>query len=184
MSTTRCLCILWITLVGAGCATEPAPAPTLADWKRDVERYVWEQGNGDPSILRDATWDDVHPGFAILGDPLPERSVDVMGLLLDHRRIDGRPYFVFMVALVHNGAVDDLRPVALNVAGGSFRWWEGPSTTADIARYRDSRDPESPGAFPDAEDTFRVEDEPGGFAIAHEPSGVVWRVGVGQGPPG
>ena len=166
--------------LAAGCASDP-PAVTLNSWRQSLERYVWEQGNGDPNVLRDLSWDNVHKGFAVLGDPIPQRSTDAIGLLLAHRMIQGTPYFIFLVGLVREGGLVDVRPVALQVAAGKFDWFVGPSDAQALASYRrtdrtlrDAASPAAPPAFPAASDRFDLTVDANRLVIRHAQSAAHW----------
>jgi len=173
------LLLLLLSSLLPGCAAESASQIRVADWRKGVERYVWEQGNGDPAVLRDVSWDDVHPGFAILGDPLPDRSTDIYGLLLAHPRIEGRAYFVFLVAVIRNEVMEEMLPVALNIDAGTFHWAEGPADEEQMRRYVESRDFEprtAPPKFPARDDSFNVYADGNTISISHEQSGARWRI--------
>src|SRR5579863_4204326 len=54
-------------LLISGCAVDgPSEPVSLSSWQKDLEQYVWDQANGDPDVLREMSWDDVHRGFAII----------------------------------------------------------------------------------------------------------------------
>ena len=172
--------VLTLAYLLQGCAIEPAPATSISQWQQGLERYVWEQGNGDPAVLRDATWDDVHPGFATLGDPLPDRSTDVYGLLLAHPTVSNHAYFVFLVTVVHNQVIEQMLPVALEIEAGNFHWTEGASDETQTRRYVEWHTTESQVStsfhFPARDDAFDVYTEDNAVSISHEQSGAVWRV--------
>jgi hypothetical protein len=173
------LLLLTLSFLLQGCAAEPAPATAVAEWRQGVERYVWEQGNGDPAVLRDVSWDDVHPGFATLGDPLPDRSTDVYGLLVAHPSVAHHAYFVFLVAIVHNEVIEHMLPVALEIDAGKFRWVEGLSDDRQMRRYIDWQNLEHRSTrfrFPARDDSFDLSTEANAISIAHEQSGATWRV--------
>ncbi|HSU69335.1 MAG TPA: hypothetical protein VLJ39_20790 [Tepidisphaeraceae bacterium] len=184
--------VLLVLVFAVGCAEEPpGEQPTLASWRKNVEQYVWEHGNGDPTILADMSWDDVHRGFAVIGDAQPGRSTDVIGLLVAHRRAEGGegvPYFLFLVGVVDRDQLQELRAVALNVQGNQFHWYIGEDSPPSLARYRawaeaDRReakpaDPDPP-AFPRPGDVFDVKIENGSeFEILHRATGAAWGVNV------
>ncbi|HEX4792426.1 MAG TPA: hypothetical protein VH370_01470 [Humisphaera sp.] len=167
-----------LTSLLAGCAADPAPL-TVADWRKSLEAYVWEQGNGDPAVLRDVSWDDVHPGFAILGQPLPDHSTDIYGLLLAHPRIDGSAYFVFLVALVRNNAIEQMLPIALDIDAGKFHWTEGAADEQQVRRYTQWQGHEPPTAavrFPSMDDSFDVRTDGNTVWVSHPQSGAKWRI--------
>lgn len=171
-------------MLASGCASDPAEPVSLPRWQRSLEQYVWQQADGDPTVLRDMSWDDVHPGFAMLGEALPEQSTDMFGLLLEHRRIEGKAYFVFLVATVHDRRVENLQPVALNVDAGHFHWFVGSSSPAALAAYsRWIRSSEGvaggedwPVHFPAPSDTFEVTAARQQIRIVHDQTGSTWTI--------
>jgi ribosomal protein S30 len=177
-------CVL--ALVVPGCATEPnAPPPTFSTWQHNLEQYVWDRGNGDPNVLADMSWDDVHKGFAVIGDALPDRSTDEIGLLLAHRMLDGKPWFLFLVGTVRHQILEDLRPVALNVEGSDFHWSVGASDERSLSLYRawseadrSRTEPPDPNAppFPRPQETFDVTVRRDAFIVRHEDSGAEWEL--------
>jgi hypothetical protein len=175
-----------LALFVPGCATGPdAPPPTLSVWQQNAEQYVWDHGNGDPNVLADMSWDDVHKGFAVIGDPLPERSTDEIGLLLAHRMVDGKPWFLFLLGVVRQQNLEDLRPVALNVEGDHFHWSVGPTNETALSLYRvwseaDRSRTGVPGPpappFPRPTETFEVAVRGDQFFIHHHESGAQWEL--------
>jgi hypothetical protein len=177
--TRTALLLLSLSWLLQGCAAEPGPRSPLDQWRQGLERYVWEQGNGDPAVLRDVSWDDVHPGFAILGDPLPDHSTDVFGLFVGRPRVGPRAYFVFLTAVVQNELIRDTRAVALDVDAGQFLWQEGPPDEAQTLLYRQAQPTASPASvpqFPSRDDAFDVDAGDGQIIITHRQSGATWRV--------
>ena len=167
-----------------GCATTPEPV-TLASWQRSVERYVWDQGNGDPNVLRDMSWDDVHKGFAVINDAEPGRSTDATGFLLAHRRIESDSYFIFLVALVQRGALEDLRPMALSADNGKLHWIVGRPDPAALAAYRQAEPQQAHDSavtptppFPRPTDRFVVDVAQNEVNIRDVPTGIVWRLAL------
>jgi len=169
----------------AGCGLDPADPPTVHSWQRTVEHYVWERGNGDPNVLADTSWDDVHRGLAVIGDPVPDRSTDQVGLLVAHRILDGKPYFVFLLGSITRGILTDLRPVALQVEAGEFNWTIGSPNPDALALYRawseadrkrgDRSDPQPP-PFPRPQENFLVTVRDDRIDIRHTESGAEWDV--------
>lgn len=129
------LALLLLLLSLTGCANEPEPV-SVATWRHSVERYVWDQGNGDPNVLRDMSWDDVHKGFATMSDPHPARSTDAIGLLVGHPHVHGRAYFVFLLGLVRQGRLQAIQPLALRVDAGRFQWIAAPPDPAALGAYQ------------------------------------------------
>lgn len=175
---------MFVVLMG-GCAIEVSDPPTVQSWQQGLEKYVWDRGNGDPNVLADLSWDDVHHGFAVIGDPLPDRSTDQIGLLVAHRTFEGKPYFVFLLATVRNQELDSLRAVALQVEGKAFHWAVGEDDPKSLSAYRAwsdaGRAPPSdarvaPPPFPGRDGTFLVTVEQDQFVIVHRESGARWNV--------
>lgn len=168
-----------------GCAADPSDPPTIQSWQQDLERYVWDRGNGDPNVVADLSWDDVHKGFAVIGDPLPRRSTDQIGLLVGHKLLQGNRYFVFLLGTVRKGKLRGLRAVALRVDGGAFHWAIGPDDPKSLLLYRNwsradraaegvSTSAASP--FPRLQETFSVTVENERLVIRHQESGARWEV--------
>lgn len=184
--------MLLIALFASGCATETPDPVSIPYWQKSLERYVWNQADGDPNVLRDLSWDDVHKGFAVISDPLPERSVDAIGLLVAHRPVAGRRYFIFLVAIVREQVIEDMRAVALNVEAGEFHWSVGPPNAGALNLYRgtliasESPGPPNPRSrvrFPAPEDTFRVLVDVNRVSIQHDQSEANWEVDVDRSAP-
>jgi hypothetical protein len=173
-SWCRLFSLLVASFLGTGCTVDPPAQPvTLQSWQHNLEDYVWEQANGDPNVLRDMSWDDVHHGFAIISDPLPVRSTDAIGLLVDHRRIENQPYFIFLFGLVRDRMLTELRPVALNVNHGRFRWVVGANDPLALELYRGAS---SSTGFPGPQDEFDLTVAGNQLEIVHPPSGARWRL--------
>jgi hypothetical protein len=163
-------------LLGSGCGVEPPPEPvTFQSWQTNLEHYIWNEANGDPNVLRDMSWDDVHHGFAIISDALPDRSTDAIGLLVAHRKIGGEPCFVFLFALIRTRMPIEMRAVALNVTSGQFRWFVGADDLAALDRYRSVS---GGGVFPARADTFDVGFDGQQIVISHQQSGARWSVAI------
>lgn len=159
-----------------GCAVEGGSNPvSFSSWQKSLEQYVWNQANGDPNVLRDMSWDDIHHGFSIISDPLPQRSTDAIGLLVSHRKIDQRPYFIFLFALVRERLTLEMRPVALTVEKGQFNWSIGPPDPAAMARYTS---PSRDWAFPAPDDEFDTTISDDQITITHRQSGAAWRLNL------
>jgi len=176
---------LWLCLAAllSGCAAGPPEPVSLQSWQRGLERYVWDQGNGDPNVLRDTSWDDVHAGFAIISDPLPDRSTDAIGLLLAHRRIEGRQYFLFLFGLLRSADLEDLRPVALNVERGQFHWVVARSEPASTAIYRRmTANGGKSACFPAPSDLFGVQVAGNRLIVVHSASGAAWHLTLPAAP--
>ena len=179
--------LVLLLLLASGCAADPPISVSISSWRQSVERYIWDQGNGDPSVLRELSWDDRHRGFATFSDPMPSRSTDVDGLLLAHRQVEGRWFFVFLVAIVDHQSLRDLRPVALNVDQGIFQWNIAPDDDYALTHYRTWALPEDhtasgtgniSSAFPGPAEDFEVRINGRRITVLHAPSTAGWEVTV------
>src|SRR6185436_6164704 len=99
-------------------------------------KYIALEGAGDPNILRDVTWHDTQHGFSVLGAPRPAEGTDARGALLGHRAVDGKGWFVFVVGIVKQNQVTDIRRAALSVDRGKYRWIVSPKDDTAISAYR------------------------------------------------
>ena len=171
LRTVLMLLVMWLA---SGCAIEPHAGPvSLSSWQTNLEQYVWDRANGDPNVLRDMSWDDIHRGFAIISDPLPDRSTDAIGLLVAHQEIDHRPYFIFLFALIHEQVLQELRSVALNVEAGRFRWFIGAEDPAAFDRYKSFA---NGSAFPAPDDLFNASIASDRITVTHDQSGASWKL--------
>ena len=186
-ATRRCVLAsaLLLLFISTGCTS--APRITIPRWQKAVTQYVKEEGNNRPSILRDVTIKGGRRGFAVLGHPHPDKAQDVVGLLLAHRSVAGRPTFIYLVAQVRSQEVRDLRLATLSELDGQLRWTLSPEN--DDARkiyldwrrsrwqslYPDRDDPPlSYQGFPLDEDTFDVTLADQHITAEHPPSGARW----------
>ena len=178
------LALLCLSLL-AGCVRPVS----LEIWQESVEKYVREEGNGDPGVLRDMTWDGKERGFALIGNEWPQMSTDAHGVLLDHVMAGGRPWEVFIVGVVQKQVVEDIRLALLWTDGVEFAWQVTPEAAGELERYKafhlklwrerfGEREPVSPAytSFPLERDVFRLEVAGDEVRCMHEGSGAMWAV--------
>jgi hypothetical protein len=140
-------CLALLLLLLGGCAANPIKA-----WQASLEEYVLEQGNGDPNVLRTMDRSPAEGDFSLIGARyagipfvLPRRT-DANGVLLGHRTLDGRAWYVFLVGTVeYRGAfvdfplddprLTDIRLIAMCASGGAFDWMVGASDDVAIDHY-------------------------------------------------
>jgi hypothetical protein len=166
---------------------------TIPDWQRGVERYVADTGRGDPNILRDVTLPGTdRRGFALLGHHNPDESTDANGLLLAHRQFAGRPWFVYLIGLVKDEKVREMRLAAMTDTGSTPVWRIGKRAKDSERAYRsynleqfrarfpDRRKPPAEYlGFPRAADRLDLQDDGNGHLIAtHVPSGARWELNL------
>ncbi|HEX5243211.1 MAG TPA: hypothetical protein VFW23_08085 [Tepidisphaeraceae bacterium] len=168
-------------LLAGGCS-EPGPGPrpmtvTLATWQHAVEQYVRDQGNGDPNILRDATLPTSQRGFALIGEADIEHSTDASGLLLGHRQIAGRTWFIYLVGLIQQGVVRDIRLVGLSWSPNKTLWQVSPPNPNSLQRYENVQ---PNGAlfsmFPAKTDHFKLSTTHQSAVAIHRQSGASWEL--------
>ncbi len=173
-----------LLLASAGCASQP----TLSSWQGSVTKYVREKGHGSPIVLREMTLPDNRPGFSVIGHHDTTESTDVNGLLLGHEQVGGRMWFVYLVGLVQQERVKDIRLAAVSMEGGKTVWKRGKESERRLAAYRDyglkqvqERFPDRTKAppprylgFPRRDDVFTLSNTNGKLVATHEPSGARW----------
>lgn len=158
-------------------------------WQESVERYIVEEASGDPNVLREMTWSRDQKGFSIIGAPVPEKSTDANGLLLAHRDIAGARRFVFLVGLVDQREVEDIRLAVLTPVNGQHHWDLSPRNSESLERYlqhrRDNWQIHYPGhtepppgylSFPRPDDEFHLTGEGNNLTVTHQQSGAAWRL--------
>lgn len=188
-ATTLLLVPVWIS----GCATQQ---PVEA-WKIRVTRYISEQGNGDPNVLRDLAdaraRDAVRPDRVMIGEfgvKGPARGgttpvYDVQGILIGHYRAADRFWFVFLVGVLRQQTsgppvIEDVRLAAMTAIGRELRWVV--SDPDDIATRRyispSSTAPADPAyrIFPKATDLYRTVVQEDRVNVFEDRSGANWNL--------
>ncbi len=175
-------------------------------WQSSLERYVTEQGHGDVNVLRRSDRPPSESDFGLIGAAtagfpfIAPRRTDANGVLLGHRLIDDRGWFVYLVGMVEyrgsfvNFPLDDpqltdIRLIALSGREGAFEWVVGEPDAAALSQYcqphleawrrgHPSRTAatESPTVFPTPKDIFRLSVEPPVVTATDEYSGARWAI--------
>jgi hypothetical protein len=157
----------------------PPNAVSFNDWQQAVEQYVLDVGNGDANVLRDTTIWSSQKGFSLIGEPSIEKSTDAIGLLLGHRTIDDRPWFIYLVALIKRNALQDIRLFGLCYDADHPQWCDGE--TSDISGYQKhqavSSDIPTP-LFPRPDDLFDMTIDGNDVQVRHRGSGAIWKMRV------
>jgi len=179
---TTCVSLL-ILLVAGGCSS----SASLSSWQDSVVKYVQLNGN-DPNVLRDVTLTGTRRGFGQIGGEDPRKSTDARGVLLAHRDISGRPWFVYLVGVVKSEKVDDIRLALLSYTGGHPTWHVSSKSPKSLKTYQHYNEglwyQQHPGekskptagytTFPRDEDRFDLAVN-GSHAVAtHTQSGAKW----------
>ena len=175
--------LLFLTL---GCSS----SVSVPQWQQQVERFVRDDGRGDPNVLRNMTIEGGRPGFAIIGADDPHSSTDVKGLLLGHKRVGERPWFIYLVGLVNKQEVTSLQLAALNVRNGQYRWVLGKTDNQALKSYRthneqigrhrtaQSKPPAGFRNFPQEGDAFDLTLQGNRATAVHRDSGAQWSVNL------
>jgi len=176
-----------LTLFSAlGCSS----SVSVPQWQQQVERFVRDDGRGDPNVLRNMTIESGRPGFAIIAADDPHASTDAKGLLLAHKRVGERPWFIYLVGLVNKQQVTSLQLAALNVRSGVYRWALGKPDNQALKTYRSyneqigrqrsgqSKAPATFRSFPQEGDDFDVTVEGNRVNAVHRESGAHWSVNL------
>lgn len=124
------LVAIGLMLFAGGCSSASIPA-----WQTSVAKYVQTHDN-DPTVLRDVTLADHRIGFGLLGGDDPKHSTDAEGLLLGHKEITGRLWFIYLVGLDDNNDVKDIRLAALRFENGKPTWVVQHPDSKALKTYR------------------------------------------------
>ena len=177
--------------VAGGCNSQP----TMSSWRKSVTKYVDDQGNGDPMVLRDMTVpEDGRAGFSVIGHHNTRESVDVHGVLLGHEKVDNRTWFVYLVGQVEKERVTDIRLAAVSMQGGKSTWKRGKGSKQSLNAYRAFGEKQAKERFPDRkslppryagfprpDDVFKLTNENGKLTAMHEASGAWWELALSGG---
>jgi hypothetical protein len=186
---TRCLGLLALSLValnGIGCGM----AVNMSTWQQSVERYVRDDGRGDPNVLRDLTLDENRHGFAMAGAEDPSHGTDAKGLLLGHKMVGGRPWYIYLVGIVKDQKVDEIHLAALAVRDGNFKWVVSPKSNEALHMYRNYNEGLGKQRFPGRKnapveyssfprmDVFDLTLDNNHITVVHKPSGAWWDINL------
>ncbi|HEV8379939.1 MAG TPA: hypothetical protein VGP99_13895 [Tepidisphaeraceae bacterium] len=169
---------------------------SLRTWRNSVEHYVWDQANGDPSALRDLPTPGTWKGFSVISENDPASATDVNGLLLAHRQIGSKTYFIYLVGQMRQQQVQDIRLALLRVSPDGFEWRSSRKNNQSLGAYRDFKDnqwhkqfPQRPNGpwsytgFPGEGDVFKLSISGGSVTATHEQSGAAWTLQLPQDAP-
>lgn len=186
------IALVGLLLAGTGCAPSLTQPVGVREWQAAVEEHVRTQGGGNPTILRDQTIEGGRRGFAILGEPMAKESTDAVGLLLGHKPVGGRPSFIYMLGIVKENVVTEMRLAALSVQGQRFQWQVGNPDPGALQAYRNYRQqqwraragstaevPRAYTRFPGEGDQFEVTADGNGVRAKHVQSGAAWVLPAG-----
>jgi hypothetical protein len=188
-----CASIIFALLCCAGCQQQQV---TLRSWQNEVDHYILDQANGNPAVLRDLPTPGPWKGFSVLGENDPASSTDVNGVLLGHRSIGSKTYFIYLVGLVKQAQVQDIRLALLNDSPEGLQWQSSGSNGDSMKTYKDFRTAEwkklFPGrqsgpwsytGFPGEGDVFKISIAGKRVTATHEASGAQWTLELSQDGP-
>jgi hypothetical protein len=182
-------CLLLLAFGAVGCSSGGGGSKDMTAWQRSVEQYIHDRGD-DPAVLRDVTLEDNRPGFAVIGGLDPAKSTDARAVLLGHKTINDKPWFIYLVGIVERQKVQEIRLAALSASpsGGQYTWRLGPPDTHALKLYRDwgwtewkkhsadarAKPPPEYTTFPRAFDQFELKVEGTRITATHKESGAAW----------
>ena len=118
-------------------------------------------------------------------------SLFLSGLLLAHKTIAERPWFIYLVGVVKNDQVQDLRLLALSALAGKTTWRVGERNAPAFKLYRDyaltqwrqhngdrAKPPPPYTTFPRESDTFDVTIDGTLIRATHAASGAQFTVNL------
>jgi hypothetical protein len=169
---------------------------SLRSWRGGVEHYLADQANGDPSALRDLPTPGPWKGFSVISENDPASATDVNGVLLAHRQIGLRMYFIYLVGLVRQQQVQDIRLALYSASPDASEWRSSRSNSEALGVYRDYKDaqwkklfpqrvdaPWSYSGFPCEGDVFKISVAGSRVTATHEQSGAQWTLEARQEGP-
>ena len=182
-----------IFILFAACGCQDVTPRT---WRSGVEHYLADQANGDASALRDLPTPGSWKGFSIISENDPASATDVNGVLLAHRQIAGRNYFIYLVGLVRQQQVQDIRLALFSSSADGDEWHASRTNSQSLDAYRKFKEeqwrklfpnrgdaPWSYSGFPGEGDVFKLDMAGNRVTATHEPSGAQWMVELPQDGP-
>jgi hypothetical protein len=157
---------------GAGCSSKQS----ISSWQHSVERYAADKG--DPNALRDVTVSGTRRGFAVNGGVDPKKSTDVRAVLLGHKVIDNRPWFIYLAGVVAKEHVNDIHLTAVTFADAKPRWAVTAKDPNSLNTYRGG----SATTFPRDSDEFNLNVNGTKIEATHAPSGAKWTLDLSAPP--
>lgn len=183
--------IFVVFLLVAGCEQQV----TLRTWRNEVDYYLWDQANGDPTVLRDLSTPDPWKGFCVISENDAASATDVNAVLLAHRAVGSKTYFIYLVGLVQKQQVQDIRLALLSASNG-VQWRSSRKNNDALKVYSDFKTVQwqklFPGrtagpwnytGFPSEGDVFKISIAGNRVTATHEASGAQWMLEVPQDGP-
>ncbi len=204
MKQMRVLLLLVAPAASTGCAvTNPIQA-----WQDRLTRYIAEQGNGDPAVLRETvdlrSRRSLRPARITFGEsniPCPgvwpfAGKRDANGVLLGEQHIGPHNWYFFLVGIIEHrprstSGPEDVRLVGFTVNRTTFRWRVAEPQPEALAQYLAASSashprvrPRGPYApFPAPTDVFSLDVAGNVVTATEENSGARWALHLGEHVP-
>jgi hypothetical protein len=191
MAAKSALSIVLLSLIAMAAGTGCSSKQSLSTWQRGVERYAADKG--DPNALRDVTVSGTRRGFSVIGGVDPKKSTDVNAVLLGHKVIGNRPWFIYLTGLVAKQHVNDIHLAAVTFADAKPRWAISAKDSNALNAYRESgaqaKQPAAQGkktaamtTFPRDSDEFNLNVNGTRIEATHAQSGAKWTLDLAAPP--
>jgi hypothetical protein len=177
-------------VVPASVALDEVMAERLvADWQRQLCRYIAVQGGGDVAALAELptlrSANALRPArirFAVLNAEAkaPDREGwDVQGVLIGTQKRGPVRRHVFVLGIVaYNDnlpvKVEDIRLVSLAPLDGALLWETSAPQPEAVARYREAYRGAGPSRFPEHDDAFAMTSAGSRISVRELRSGADW----------
>lgn len=181
-------------VVPAGAAPDAATSARLvADWQRQLCRYIAEQGDGDVAVLAELRTlrspERLRPAritFGVLNaeaKPPDDEGWDVEGVLVGSHRQGAFLRHVFVLGIVaYNDTlpvkVEDIRVVSLVPLDGALLWETSAARPEAVARYRAAYRSEGASRFPEHDDAFALSASGTQLSVRELRSGADWALSL------
>jgi hypothetical protein len=181
-------------MMNGGCGSS---ATGFAAWRHGLERYVIEQGAGDPAVLRNLprlrSPNAPRPSRVVFGVlDVPERPglfagrCDIQGVLLGIPEVDAQYWHCFLVGQLRCGPwspteVRDLRLIAFARQGDQWIWRtskEEPDAFNQYATARRIGTADAFATFPAPHDVLELKATPRAITARDVQSGATWHLTI------
>jgi hypothetical protein len=172
---------------------EVTTARLVADWQRQLCRYIEEQGGGDVAALAELptlrSANVLRPArirFAVLNagaKPPGTEGWDVQGVLVGTQKRGAFTRHVFVLGIVAYDddlpvKVEDIRLVSLAPLDGALLWETSAPQPDAVARYREAYRGAGPSRFPEHDDAFAMTSSGSRIAVHELRSGADWSLAL------
>jgi len=187
-------CLLLFVAAGAGCA---AKKPIL-EWQKHLTQYIAQEGNGDPSIMRDALYmrsrRSLRPSRITFMETLSDSGIFpfgpkkiINGVLIDLRRIRNRDWFFFLVGISspNDRGIEDVRLVGFTSEKTKLHWCVSDHEPEVVLQYLETLQNDCLGAtpdrfyvikFPSPLDVYSLDVSDNTVKVTERRSGATWKL--------